>query len=138
MCIRDSPEAERRYRQSLDIFERLGDQAGAAKGYHNLGVLAQDRGDYPEAERRYRQSLDIDERLGNQAGVATSYHALGGLAAQTGAPSAVPLTLDALAIRQRIGDPRATSSLRQLRRLRAMIGKDQFDGILHQQLDDES
>ena len=59
-------------------------------------------------------------------------------AAQAGAPSAVPLTLAALAIWLRIGDPRAGSSLRQLRRLWAMIGKDQFNGILHQQLDDES
>ena len=43
----------------------------------NLGILAQDRGDYEEAARQYQRSLDIEERLGNQAGMATSYSQLG-------------------------------------------------------------
>ena len=51
-----------------------------ATGYHQLGILAQDRGDYDEAARQYQRSLDINERLGNQAGMATSYHQLGMLA----------------------------------------------------------
>jgi tetratricopeptide (TPR) repeat protein len=75
----DYQEAERLYRQSLEINERFGDQAGAAIGYGQLGILAGSRGDYQEAERRFRQSLDIDERLGNKAGAATSYQNLGRL-----------------------------------------------------------
>ena len=54
--------------------------ADSAKWLHQLGILAQDRGDYNTAETRYQQSLDINERLGNQAGMATSYHQLGILA----------------------------------------------------------
>src|SRR5262249_16913638 len=60
--------------------ERLGDQAGMAASYGQLGILAQDRGDYAEAEARYRQSLEINERLESQAGMATGYHQLGMLA----------------------------------------------------------
>ena len=33
---------------------------------HQLGLLAQYRGDYDEATRQYQRSLDIKERLGNQ------------------------------------------------------------------------
>ena len=65
---------------SLDIEERLGNQAGMAASYHQLGILAQIRGDYDEAARQYQRSLDIEERLGNQAGMASSYRQLGVLA----------------------------------------------------------
>ncbi|NGM12396.1 tetratricopeptide repeat protein [Verrucosispora sp. CWR15] len=47
---------------------------------HQLGILAQARGDYAEAERRYQQSLTIGEELGDRAGMASSYHQLGNLA----------------------------------------------------------
>src|SRR5207249_410961 len=36
----DYEEAERRYRESLEINERLGDQSGMASSYHQLGILA--------------------------------------------------------------------------------------------------
>ncbi|WP_369077315.1 tetratricopeptide repeat protein, partial [Paractinoplanes hotanensis] len=40
----DYAEAERRYQQSLTIKEELGNRAGMANSYHQLGMLAQDRG----------------------------------------------------------------------------------------------
>ena len=49
-------EAERRYRQSLEMFASLGDTAAASRSQHRLGILAQARGDYAEAEDHYRQS----------------------------------------------------------------------------------
>ncbi|MEH0825903.1 tetratricopeptide repeat protein [Micromonospora sp. CPCC 205714] len=52
--------------------------------YHQLGILAQNRGDYAEAERRLLQSLTIKKKLGNRAGMATSYHQLGSLAQNRG------------------------------------------------------
>ena len=63
---------------------RLCNQAGIASSYHQLGMLAHDRGDYDTAQARYQQSLTINERLGNQAGMATSYHQLGMLAQNRG------------------------------------------------------
>jgi len=80
----DYDEAARQYRAALDIFERLGNQAGLAGGYHQLGNVAYLRGDYDEAARQYRASLAINERLGNQAGMASSYHQLGMLAQDRG------------------------------------------------------
>ncbi|MFF5495789.1 tetratricopeptide repeat protein [Streptomyces aquilus] len=51
---------------------------------HQLGLIAQQRGDYRQAEERYRASLTIDEELGDRAGIATSYHQLGMIAHQRG------------------------------------------------------
>ena len=38
-----------------------------ATSYHQLGMLAQLRGDYDTAEPLYRRSLEISERIGDQA-----------------------------------------------------------------------
>ena len=59
-----------------------------ASSYHQLGILAQDRGDYEEAARQYQRSFGINERLGNQVGMATSYSQLGILGADHHAPAA--------------------------------------------------
>jgi tetratricopeptide (TPR) repeat protein len=48
--------------------------------YHQLGMVAQDRGDLAAAEDWYRKSLAIDEALGDQRGLASSYHQLGRVA----------------------------------------------------------
>jgi tetratricopeptide (TPR) repeat protein len=64
-----------------DILRRLpSDSPRRATWIHQLGMLAQARGDYSEAERRYQQALTINEQLGNQAGMANTYHQLGILA----------------------------------------------------------
>ena len=75
----DYGEAERLYRESLEIEERLGNLAGKAATLHELGRLAHRRGNYEEAERLYRESLEIEERLGNLVGKAVTLHALGRL-----------------------------------------------------------
>jgi tetratricopeptide (TPR) repeat protein len=80
----DYKEAARQYQRSLDIFEQLGDQAGMASGYGNLGIEAQWLGDYEEAARQYQRSLDIKEQIGNRAGMAISYQQLGILAMNRG------------------------------------------------------
>ena len=46
----DYDEAARQYQRALDIYERLGDQAGMATSYHQLGILAQ----VPRGLRRSR------------------------------------------------------------------------------------
>ena len=51
---------------------------------HNLGVLAQDTGDYGQARQFYQESLRIAEELGDRAGVAKTLHQLGMLAQDTG------------------------------------------------------
>jgi tetratricopeptide (TPR) repeat protein len=101
----DYDGAESSYRQVLEIFMRLDDQAGMSRSYHQLGMLAQDRGDYDAAETLYRQSLEIKERIGDQAGMAGSYHQLGRLAQLRGDyDAAEPLYRQSLEIDERIGN----------------------------------
>jgi len=59
-------------------------KARQATWHHELGVLAQARGDYDTAHNRYQQALTIFEELGNRANMATSYHQLGILAQARG------------------------------------------------------
>jgi tetratricopeptide (TPR) repeat protein len=55
-----------------------------ASSYHQLGMVAQDRGDLAAAEGWYRKSLEIEEALGNRPGMASSYHQLGMVAQDRG------------------------------------------------------
>jgi tetratricopeptide (TPR) repeat protein len=50
--------------------------------YHELGVIAQQRGRLDDAEDWYRKSLAISEELGNKPVIATTYHELGRAAHQ--------------------------------------------------------
>jgi tetratricopeptide (TPR) repeat protein len=108
----DYAEAQRRYEQSLEIKERLGDQAGASKSYGQLGILAFLRGDYAEAQRRYEQALEIMERLGDQAGASTSYHQLGMLAQARGDYAEAQRRYEqSLEIDERLGDQAGASKV---------------------------
>jgi tetratricopeptide (TPR) repeat protein len=48
-----------------------------AVAYHQLGMVAQQRGALEQAEQWYRIALEIKEALKNQPGLARSYHQLG-------------------------------------------------------------
>ena len=51
---------------------------------HQLGILAQEQGDYEEAGREYQRALEILKEVGDRAGMASSYHQLGMLAQEQG------------------------------------------------------
>ncbi|MGI9001649.1 MAG: tetratricopeptide repeat protein, partial [Pseudonocardia sp.] len=72
------------YHASLTILEELGNRAGIATSYSQLGNIARERGDYPQAEQRYHACLTIFEELGNRAGIAAGYHQLGMIAQRRG------------------------------------------------------
>ena len=55
-----------------------------AADLHQIGIIAQQRGDYDTALARYEQSLTIFEELGNRAHMANSYHQIGIIAQQRG------------------------------------------------------
>ena len=92
------------------------DSRAAARGQHQLGIIAQGRGDYEQAEEHYRRSLAIKERLGDQARLAASHHQLGMLAQARGEYGpAEEHYRRALAILERLGDQaRRALSLGQL------------------------
>jgi len=61
----DYDSAESRYHQSLEINERLGNQAGMASSYGQLGTLHAERGDDPQAIAYELQSLAIRLSIGS-------------------------------------------------------------------------
>jgi hypothetical protein len=81
-----------------------------------LGILAQDRGGYDEAARQCQRFLDISERLGDQVGIASSYSTFAALERQRGGPASAVVTwhVRALAIKLRLGIPRAVFDLERL------------------------
>ncbi|MFJ7963578.1 tetratricopeptide repeat protein [Streptomyces sp. NPDC096324] len=77
----------------------------AAAHTHQLGMIAEVRGDYQQAEERYRASLTILEELGDRAGIAASYHQLGRIAQLRGDyAQAKERYRAALTIREELGD----------------------------------
>ena len=61
-----------------------GRSAQRAALVHELGAIAQVRGDHAGAEHRYLQALDLYAAAGDLAGVARSHHSLGVLAQAEG------------------------------------------------------
>jgi tetratricopeptide (TPR) repeat protein len=91
----------------------------AAGLLHQLGIVAENRGDYDAALEWYRKSLAIKEQLGDRQGIATSYHQLGRVAGQRGDyDAALDWYRKSLAIAEQLGDRRGmAASYHQLGRV---------------------
>lgn len=76
----DTAQAEQRLRESLDAFERLGDERGRARSLGGLGVVAYDHGDLDGSAAFHRESLDIHRRRDDRAGMAVALTNLGEIA----------------------------------------------------------
>ena len=55
-------------RRSIDIFDRLGDDAGRAFALHQLGCVQRDRGRYGEARTHLAEALRLRRQLGDRRG----------------------------------------------------------------------
>ena len=102
---------------------------------HNLGMLAQQQGDYGQARQFYQESLRIEEELGNRAGVATSLGQLGRLAELEGNYRvAVRLWVVALATFEELHSPNRNIVLGWFARLREQLGEERFEQLLREAL----
>ncbi|MBC2694658.1 MAG: tetratricopeptide repeat protein [Desulfobacteraceae bacterium] len=64
--------------------DKTGDHSLKAESLHNLGMIAEERGDFEKAEQLYKKSLKISEQLGDEHGAAGTYHHLGIIAQERG------------------------------------------------------
>ncbi len=69
----DLDEAEKTFRQALEIDTRLGRRERMSGHYANLGLIRQTRGDLEEAEKMFRQALTIEKRLRRRQGLSDQY-----------------------------------------------------------------
>ena len=110
-------------KMSLEITEALGDRPKMAASYHQLGRVAQDRGDLPGAESWYKKSLEIKEALGDRPGMAMSYGQLGLLAEARGNPDeALIWTIRCVDLFPEFPHPLTGPGPRHLARLAASLG----------------
>jgi len=127
----------RLYRETLNWVPDRSPKA--AMCFHQLGILAQNRGDLDEALAQYRRSLAIKEALGNRAGMAGSCCGIGAIFTETGKPEdGLDLNLRSLAIYSEIGSPDVRFNWYWLTRQRTALGERRFVDILRQHLDEES
>jgi class 3 adenylate cyclase/tetratricopeptide (TPR) repeat protein len=97
-------EAIERYRQSVAIFERLGDLTGVADVRSNIGQLYRRMGQWEESLAEYRASLAIRERIGHQRGIATCHNNIGEVYRTRGQPElAIPEYEQAIRVLDAIG-----------------------------------
>ena len=109
-----------------------------ARSYHQLGMIAQDRGDYDHALDWYRQALTIAEELGDRAGMASTIGQIGVLLTETGrVREGLAWTIRGLSIRVAIGSPDVRIDVHWLRRQRELLGDEAFGAALRQELGDE-
>lgn len=102
---RDFEEAEERYKKSLAIRKKIGDEHGQASTLHQLGIIAQKRWQFEEAEDWYRKSLEIEKKIGAEYIQATTLHQLGMIAqVRQQFDKAENLSRSSLVIRRKIGD----------------------------------
>lgn len=118
----DLAVAEKMYddiRIALEKSRSEAAKSNLATIYHQLGIVAQKRGDLDAAEIRYKKSLEITEALGNRADLATTYHQLGMVAEDRGdLEAAENWTQKSLEIKVSFDDrPGLTTSYGQLGRL---------------------
>ena len=100
---------ERLTRETLVLMPQGSREASAY--LHQLGMVAQRRGDYDAALDWYRKSLAIKEQLGNRAGMASSYHQLGVVAHDRGDyDAALDWYKKSLAIQEQLGNRAGMSS----------------------------
>jgi tetratricopeptide (TPR) repeat protein len=91
-------------------------QAGLSVAYHQLGMVAQERGRLDDAEQWYTKALTIKEELGDQLFLATTHHQLGIVAQKRGRlDDAEDWYTKALTIREELGDrPHLATDYHQL------------------------
>jgi tetratricopeptide (TPR) repeat protein len=121
--------ADATYRQLLKMIAAQPDSpaklAHLSVTQHNLGAIAQDRGDLNTAENWYKQSLAISEQLGRRPAMASTYHQLGLIAGnRLDLDTAEDWYRQSLAISEQLGDqPALASTYHQL----GMAARDRGD-----------
>jgi predicted ATPase/class 3 adenylate cyclase len=100
------------FRESLALFQKIGDRWAAGQLLNNLACAVSDQGEYAEARRLLEESLFICRQLGDKAGLAGSLNTLADVLLDEGDYTmARPLLDESLSINREIGDQAAIAYL---------------------------
>lgn len=93
------------YKQSLEIFERIGDMHSMAQTFNNLANVYSDKGEWERAIRMYEQSLEAFESTCDMHGMAQTWGNLGIVYRQMGEwEQAIQMYERSLETEGRVGD----------------------------------
>jgi predicted ATPase/DNA-binding CsgD family transcriptional regulator len=107
----DTAAAEARYRESLALCERIGDDTGVATASNDLGELARSAGAFDDAQAHYGRALELWRRMGDMTGVARGAHNLAQTARDIGdLPRAADLLRESLTASAQVGDGHSRAS----------------------------
>lgn len=100
-----SAEAEKQYREAVELRRAVGNRRGLATSLRNLGNLLSQHGNFDEAATILRQAGELHAALGDRGGSAAVESDLGVLAEERGDyPAALVAFRTALQTWQQIGD----------------------------------
>ena len=103
-------EAEKQYREAVELRRAVGNQRGLATSLRNLGNILSQRGRFDEAAGMLKQAGELHAKLGDQAGLAAVENELGILAEERGDyPAALAHFRRALKTWQRLGEKSGTA-----------------------------
>ena len=101
----DFSAAQQFLKQSLNLYQELGDQWGTAASLNALGVSARDRGDYASAQEYFERSLMCWRALGDSLATARTLHNLANVVRVRGDhPAAQTALREATSIFEELGD----------------------------------
>jgi len=122
-------EARDALAKALEGYEMRKEKPLIAATYQQLASVHAARGETEEATEAVKRSLAIRNQLGDMEGMAANQGQLARLAESQGdAGAAVEAAIQSFALLSRIASPRAQLAAHELRRLRAALGADRFDG----------
>jgi predicted ATPase/DNA-binding winged helix-turn-helix (wHTH) protein len=105
-ALGDFPAAEHFLKQSLSLYEELGDQWGIAASLNALAISQRDRGDYASAESNFERSLACWRLLADRSAIARCLHNLADLVRVRGDyPRAQWASREATQIFEELADP---------------------------------
>ncbi len=102
----DYDAADRHYRESVDLWWKLGDRPALVQGLYDLSIARTNRGAFDEAQSLLEEALAIAREEHDERGMAATLHNLGMLARENGhLGRAIDLLEEAMAIWRQLGDP---------------------------------
>ena len=129
----DYDQALEWHQKSLLITEEIGDRAGLAMTYNNIGLVYDSRGEYDRAMEWYDKSLPIFEEIGDRAGLARTFGNIGYLFSdQNDYSNAAPYAVATLNIFSTIGAAENGQAINQVGELVQKLGAEKFIEALEQ------
>jgi len=103
--------AEKLYRESIEIDRKLENWHGLSRTLHQLATIYLERSEYNEAEKLCKENLDISQRFNDQYSLSKAFHQLAVIHQIKGEhDEAKKLFHESLDIKRRIGDKMGMAS----------------------------